>query len=50
MFKNLFMCMDYVTWTKWQLLGIISGVALGWCACDVWKEWYRDAKEGGAVA
>ena len=50
MFKNLFMCMDYATFTKWQLLGIISGVALGWCLCDVWEDHYREARDAGAVA
>lgn len=50
MFKNLWMVMDYGTYFKWQLLGIVSGIALGWCACDLWETSYRDAKEGGAVA
>ena len=50
MFKNLWMIMDYGTYFKWQLLGIVSGIALGWCACDLWENSYRDAKEGGAVA
>ena len=50
MFKVLIMSMNYVTWTKWQLLAIASGVLLGWTACDLWKEAYDDARKGGAVA
>lgn len=50
MFKNLWMVMDYATYAKWQIVGIASGIALGWMACDVWKHAYDDAKEGGAVA
>jgi len=50
MFKNLWMIMDYATYAKWQIVGIASGIALGWMACDVWKHAYDDAKEGGAVA
>ena len=50
MFKNLLMVMDYGTYFMWQLLGIASGIALGWCACDLWQNAYDDARKGGAVA
>lgn len=50
MFSKLLLCIDYATWCKWQLLGIVSGAALGWCLCDLWQGAYDDARKGGAVA
>ena len=49
MLKNLFMFMDYSTFMKWQLLAIVSGAGLGWCAAK-WEEAYKEARDAGAVA
>ena len=49
MFKSLFMMMDYSTFMKWQLLAIVSGAGLGWCAAK-WEEAYKEARDAGAVA
>ena len=49
MFKNLILMMDYVTFTKWQLVAIASGALLGW-TCSKWEQAYREAKDAGAVA
>lgn len=49
MYKNLYLFMDYLTFTKWQLFAVVSGAFLGWSTCK-FLDAYQEAKEAGAIA
>ena len=52
MYKNLYMVMNYATFTKLMLLAMASGAltVASWWMMDKWLDAYKEAREDGAVA
>ena len=52
MYKNLYMVMNYATFTKWMLVAMASGAltVASWWMMDKWMDAYNEARKDGAVA
>lgn len=52
MYKNMYLIMNYMTFTKWMLLAMASGAACvgSMWLCEKWAKAYEDARKDGAVA
>lgn len=52
MYKNLYMVMNYTTFTKWMLVAMASGMLTvgSWWFLEKWAKAYKEAQDAGAVA